>query len=216
MGLEEDIQRLKDTETGQVEKTIRTIEDSVSERQKIAREQEELMTQYRELIRQKVSTAIDNIFLLKDYIPKPRWNSEEIPPKIPEGYSDLSLTLNSYQEYYLFRILFKRDDKIEGISLYHHDYSFFWDKISFGKKWRKYLSVINGKSSPEFSEKFAVRIIEELVNNSDVLSSLMYKLINAPEEIRTSNLKETEKKKRKKDEISSEIEKLNSVKVVSF
>ena len=214
MGIEEDIQRLKDAETGQVEKTIRTIEDSVSERQEIASEQEKLIPQYKELIRQKVSTAIDNIFLLKDYIPKPSFGI--IPPKKQRGCSELSLKLNSYHRDYLFRILFKGNDKIEEISLYQRGYSFFWDNIPFGKKWRKYLSVINGKSSPEFSEKFAVRIIEELVSNSDILPALMYKIINVPEEIRTSNLKETEKKKRKKDELSSEIEKLNSVKVVSF
>lgn len=68
MGLEEDIQKLKEAEIGQVEKTIRTIEDFNSEDREIANQQGSLLNEYAVLVRQKLPVAIDNLCLLKDYL----------------------------------------------------------------------------------------------------------------------------------------------------
>jgi hypothetical protein len=225
MGIEEEIKKLKEAETGEVERTIRTVEDFVSEGKEILRKREDIFGEYEALIRQKLPVAIDNVFLLKDYLKEinfdyyfsgwsREWEGYDIKPRKSKKNSELLLKGKDF----VIRFLFEKDggEPVREISLYTDYYSRFFNVISFGKKWRRYECHIKSESSSEFTEKLIPYLIKEVIEEEKDLQGMVYHIMELPNQIREYYAGIKENRSKKQERIEETLVKLQKVQVSDF
>jgi hypothetical protein len=222
MGLEEEIQKLKETETGEVEKTIRTVEDYNSKNKENLRENNEMFEEYEALIKQKLPVAIDNVFLLNSYIEEKdylspswarKWDKCDIKPRKSRKNSELLLKERNFT----IRLLSKKDEEsTKEISLYQDYFSGFFNIISFGKKWRRFHCDIKSKSSSEFAEQLIPYLIEEIKKEGGELQRMVYEIIGIPNKIRKQYTEKSKEEDRKQEEIKKRLKELREIEIPYF